>query len=58
MFKKDIWYIEWKEAEKAGQNDYAEVCKAIYRDCVMEELQKPHLIFYDRLKQFPAINLN
>ncbi len=58
MTQKKFYYIEWHEAEKEGNKQYACDCKEIYRQLVMASLKKPYNLYIEKLKQYPMIYLN
>ena len=56
---KKYWYGEWKRAEKAGQHEWAKVCKNKYKEIVLNNLRKEPSIYYvEASKAFPIIYLN
>lgn len=55
---KDFYYKEWHYAEKEGNVELAKNYKEKYRNIVMGFLKRKHKQYFNKLKQFPMINLN
>lgn len=55
---KDFYYKEMQRAKKNHDYEYADICREMYRELVMDELKAPYVFIDNRLKQFPVINLN
>ncbi len=55
---KHFYYLEWQNARKDGDLQYANHCKEKYKDLVMSDIVKPFHFYDVKLRMYPIINLN